>query len=42
MEGKRIPKKILESNFIGKRPIGRPRKRWINAVKIDRRETLKV
>jgi hypothetical protein len=27
MEGKRIPKMILESNFIGKRPVGKPRKR---------------
>jgi hypothetical protein len=42
MEGKRIPKRVLESNFIGKRPVGKPRKRWINAVEIDRREILKV
>jgi hypothetical protein len=34
MEGKRIPKRNLESNFIGKRPVGKPRKRWINAVEI--------
>jgi hypothetical protein len=37
MEGKRVPKKILESNFIGKRPVGKPRKRWIDAVEIDSR-----
>jgi hypothetical protein len=42
MEGKRIPKRILESNFIGKRPVGKPRNRWINAVEIDSREILKV
>jgi hypothetical protein len=42
MEGKRIPKRILESNFIGKRPVGKPRKRWINAVEIDSKEILKV
>jgi hypothetical protein len=42
MEGKRIPKRILESIFIGKRPVGKPRKRWINAVEIDSREILKV
>jgi hypothetical protein len=42
MEGKRIPKRILESNFIRKRPVGKPRKRWINAVEIDSREILKV
>jgi hypothetical protein len=32
MVGKRIPKRILESIFIGKRPVDKPRKRWINAV----------
>jgi hypothetical protein len=42
MEGKRIPKRILESNFIGKRPVSKPRKRWINAVEIESREILKV
>jgi hypothetical protein len=42
MEGKNIPKRILESNFIGKRPVGKPRKRWVNAVEIDSREILKV
>jgi hypothetical protein len=42
MEGKRIPKRILESNSFGKRPVGKPRKRWINAVEIDSREILKV
>jgi hypothetical protein len=42
MEGKRIPKRILESNFIGKRLVGKPRKRWINEVETDSREILKV
>jgi hypothetical protein len=42
MEGKRIPKRILESNFIGKWPVGKPRKRWINAVETDSRDILKV
>jgi hypothetical protein len=32
MVGKRIPKMILESNIIGKRPVGKPTKRWANAV----------
>jgi hypothetical protein len=41
-EGKRIPKRILKSIFIGKRPVGEPKKRWINAVEIDSREILKV
>jgi hypothetical protein len=34
MEGKRVPKMILESIFIEKRPVGKPRKRWITAVEI--------
>jgi hypothetical protein len=34
MEAKCIPKRILESNFIGKRPVGKPRKRWIDEVEI--------
>jgi hypothetical protein len=42
MDGKRIPKRILESNFIGKRPVDKPRKRWIKAVEIDSKEILKV
>jgi hypothetical protein len=42
MEGNRIPKRILESIFVGKRPVDKPRKRWINAVEIDSREILKV
>jgi aldehyde:ferredoxin oxidoreductase len=42
MEGKGIPKRILENNFIGKRPVGKTRKRWINAVETDSREILKV
>jgi hypothetical protein len=42
MDGKSMPKRILESNFIGKRPVGKPRKRWINAVEIDSKEILKL
>jgi hypothetical protein len=42
MDGKRIPERILESNFIGKRPVGKPRKSWINAVEIVSKEILKV
>jgi hypothetical protein len=38
MDGKRIPKRILESNLIGKRPVGIPRKRWINAVETDSKD----
>jgi hypothetical protein len=42
MDGKRILERILECNFIGKRPVGKPRERWINAVEIDSKEMLKV
>jgi hypothetical protein len=42
MDGKRIPKRILESNIIGKRPIGKRRKRRVNAVEIENTELLKV
>jgi hypothetical protein len=42
MDEKRIPKRILESNIIGKRPVGKPRKIWVNAMEIDSREILKV
>jgi hypothetical protein len=33
---------IIESNIIRKRPAGKPRKRWVNAVEIDSTEILKV
>jgi hypothetical protein len=42
MDEKRIPKRILESKIIGKRPVGKPKKRLVNAVGIDSREILKV
>jgi hypothetical protein len=32
----------LESKISGKRPIGKQRKRWINAVEIDIREVFNV
>jgi hypothetical protein len=31
--------KILVENPEGKRPLGRPRRRWVNNIKMDRRET---
>jgi hypothetical protein len=42
MDRKRIPERILESNLIGKKPVGKPRKIWINAVEIDSKDILKV
>lgn len=41
-DGKRTPKRIPESNFIEKRPVGKQRKIWVNAVEIDSREILKL
>jgi hypothetical protein len=38
MGEKRIPKRILESSIIGNRPVGKPRKRRVNAVERDNRE----
>jgi hypothetical protein len=37
MDGKRIPKGILESNIIGRRAAGKPRERRVNAVEIVKR-----
>jgi hypothetical protein len=42
MDEKRIPKWLVGSNIIGKRPIGNPRRRWINAMEMDNRGILKV
>jgi hypothetical protein len=39
---KRMRKRNMESNIIGKRPIGKPRKRSVNAVEIDSKEILRV
>jgi len=35
MEGKRIPKRVLEWKPTGRRNRGRPRKRWIVDIKED-------
>jgi hypothetical protein len=42
MHAQRIPKRVLKSNITGKKPIGKPRKRWVNAVEIDSRVILRV
>ena len=35
MEGKRIPKRVLEWKSTGRRKRGRPRKRWIEDIEED-------
>ena len=35
MEGKRIPKRVLEQKPIGRRNWGRPRKRWTEDIEED-------
>jgi hypothetical protein len=42
MDEKCIPERILESNINGKRPVGQPRKIWVNAVEIENREISNV
>jgi cell division protein FtsB len=42
MHEKRIPKRVLKSEFTGKKPVGKSRRRWVNAVEIDSRVILKV
>jgi hypothetical protein len=39
MEEKRNAYRILVGKPEGKRPLGRPRYRWMNTIKIDLRET---
>jgi hypothetical protein len=42
MYEKRLQKRIMESNNIGKRSVEKPRNRLVNVVEIDSREILKV
>jgi hypothetical protein len=37
-----MQKKILESNIIGKRPVGKPRDMLVNAMDTHSKETLKI
>ena len=42
MEGNRIPRKVLFSQIEGRRPVGRPKHRWIDAVERDADTLLKI
>jgi hypothetical protein len=41
MESQSIPKMIVVGHMFGKRPVGKPRKRWLDAVKEDSYQMLK-
>jgi hypothetical protein len=38
MEGRRNARRILVGKPEGKRPLGRPRRRWVNNIKMDLRD----
>lgn len=42
MEDKRLPKRTLDSRMHGKRPVGRPRKRWEDEISEDARDLLGI
>jgi hypothetical protein len=35
MESQSIPRMVMAGQMFGKRPVGKPKKRWMNAVKED-------
>ena len=37
MEESRVPKKVMEGKIYGRRPVGRPRERWLDEVTADAR-----
>ena len=41
MKDERVPKKALKGHTEGRRPVGMPRGRWINAVDRDAKRMLK-
>jgi hypothetical protein len=41
MEGQSLPRMVMASQMFGKRPIGKPKKRWMDAVKEDIYQILK-
>ena len=40
MENQRTPRRIMKGRIYGKRPIGRPKDRWIDAVGADAKQIL--
>jgi hypothetical protein len=35
MEGQSVPRMVMAGQMFGKRPVGKPKKRWMDAVKED-------
>jgi hypothetical protein len=42
MPEERIPMKVMMGRLEGVRPIGRPRKRWMDSIQRDAKDLLKV
>jgi hypothetical protein len=42
MEERRIPKMVLNGNFLTARAVGRPRTRWADVVQRDVRQLLRI
>jgi len=42
IEEERIPKRVLNGNFITTRPVGRPRNRWVDVVQRDALQLLGI
>jgi hypothetical protein len=36
MESQSIPRMVMAGQMFGKRPVGKPKKRWMDAVKEDK------
>jgi hypothetical protein len=41
MESQSIPRMVMAGQMFGKRPVRKPKKRWMNAVKEDSYKILK-
>jgi hypothetical protein len=41
MESQSIPRMVMAGQMFGKRPVGKPKKRWMDAVKEDSYQILK-
>ena len=42
MENQRTPRRIIERRIYGKKPVGRPKDRWIDTVGMDAKQILGI